>query len=51
MGWPDIHWLARDKGGLVAASMRAGLELSAGAKSWLLVGGAAPIRRRPSVIF
>jgi hypothetical protein len=19
MGWPDIHWLARDKGGLVAA--------------------------------
>jgi hypothetical protein len=20
MGWPDIHWLARDQGGLVAAS-------------------------------
>jgi hypothetical protein len=19
MGWPDIHWLARDQGGLVAA--------------------------------
>jgi hypothetical protein len=19
MGWPDIHWLARDHGGLVAA--------------------------------
>ena len=22
MGWPDIHWLARDEGGLVAASVR-----------------------------
>jgi hypothetical protein len=21
MGWPDIHWLARDQGGLVAASL------------------------------
>jgi hypothetical protein len=21
MGWPDIHWLARDKGGLAAAIM------------------------------
>jgi hypothetical protein len=19
MGWPDVHWLARDQGGLVAA--------------------------------
>jgi hypothetical protein len=23
MGWPDIYWLARDKGGLVAAMSEA----------------------------
>jgi hypothetical protein len=23
MGWPDIHWLARDNGGLVAAMFEA----------------------------
>jgi hypothetical protein len=28
MGWPDIHWLARDKGGLVAALFEAGFDLS-----------------------
>jgi hypothetical protein len=28
MGWPDIHWLARETGGLVAAMFEAGFELS-----------------------
>jgi hypothetical protein len=26
MGWPDIHWLARDEGGLVAAVFEAIIE-------------------------
>jgi hypothetical protein len=28
MGWPDIHWLARDKGGLVTAMLQCRLVLS-----------------------
>jgi hypothetical protein len=43
MGWPDIHWLAWDKGGLVAAVLSlACVQVCRWSLSWLLVGGAAP---------
>jgi hypothetical protein len=43
VGWPDIHWLARAQGGLVAAILRWGsVPISRWSLTWLLVGGAAP---------
>jgi hypothetical protein len=50
MGWPGIHWLARDKGGLVAAVWRLDFELSLPMEPELAPCGWRCPHRRPTVM-
>jgi hypothetical protein len=50
MGWPDIRWLARDKGGLVAAMFEAWFELSLLMEPALAPCGWRCPHRRPPVM-
>jgi hypothetical protein len=50
MGWPDIHWLARDKGGLVAAMFEAWFGFILPMEPELALCGWRCPHRRPTVV-